>query len=66
MEIQALLAITTIPVTREETALRHAPQVVLVQKLAVLPLLAQPAEPMLAHQVIVIRPRRRGDVAIGT
>lgn len=54
MEIQAFLAITAIPVPGEEAALRHAPQVVLVQKLAVLPLLAQPAQPMLAHQVIVV------------
>ncbi|KFY22106.1 hypothetical protein V493_06843 [Pseudogymnoascus sp. VKM F-4281 (FW-2241)] len=66
MEIQTLLAITAIPVPSEETTLRHAPQVVLVQKLAVFPFLAQSAQPMLAYQVIVVRPCRRRDVAVGT
>lgn len=38
-----------------------------MQKLAVLPFLAQPAQPMLAHQVIVVRARtRRRRVAVGT
>lgn len=42
-------SIATIPIPHEEIALRHLPQVILVQELAALAFLAQAPQPMLAH-----------------
>lgn len=44
--------------------LRHHPQIELVQELAALAFLAQPSQPVLAHQVIVIRGRVGGRMFI--
>lgn len=52
VQVQALLAVGAVAVAHEEVALGHLAQVVLVQKLALLALLAQAAQPVLAHQRI--------------
>lgn len=57
VQIQTLLAVGAVPVAHEEVALGHLTQVVLVQKLALLALLAQAAQPVLAHQRV--EPARR-------
>ncbi|KAL7821923.1 hypothetical protein V8C26DRAFT_391403 [Trichoderma gracile] len=57
VQVQTLLAVGAVPVAHEEVALGHLAQVVLVQKLAVLALLAQPAQPVLAHERV--EPARR-------
>lgn len=48
-------SIGTVTISRKEITLRHLPQVVFVQELATLALLAQPSQPMLTDQIIVIR-----------
>ena len=50
VEVQALVAVGAVPVADEKVALWHLAQVVLVQELARLSLLAEAAEPVLAHQ----------------
>ena len=73
VQVQALVAVGAVAVAHEEVALGHLPQVVLVQELAVLALLAQAAQPVLAHERVepargpVGRPRelRVGDVPLG-
>lgn len=57
VQVQALLAVGAVAVAHEEVALGHLAQVVLVQKLALLALFAQPAQPVLAHQRV--EPTRR-------
>jgi len=75
VQVQALITIRAIPVPDEEIALRHLAQVVLVQELARLALLAEPAQPMLAYQRPVsatvrlagrVLRRIGGDVSLGT
>lgn len=55
VEVQALVAVGAVAVPHEEVALGHLAQVVLVQELAALPLLAQRPQPVLAHQRVVAR-----------
>lgn len=50
VQVQALLAVGAVAVAHKKVALGHLAQVVLVQKLALLALLAQAAQPVLAHQ----------------
>lgn len=57
VQVQTLLAIRTIPIPHEEVALWHLAQVIFVQELAVLALLAQAAQPVLAHERV--EPARR-------
>lgn len=45
----------TLTVLGEEVALRHLGQVVLVQELALVALLAEPAQPVLAHDALLAR-----------
>lgn len=52
VEIQALVAVGAVPVAHEEVALGHLAEVVLVQELAVLALLAQAAQPVLADEAV--------------
>lgn len=52
VQVQALVAVGTVAVAYEEVALGHLTQVVLVQELAALALLAQAPEPMLAYQAV--------------
>lgn len=75
MQIETLLAIGAVTVAHEEVALGHLPQVILVQELAMLALLAQPAQPVLADERVqaarraAARGAARGavrDVALGT
>jgi len=49
MGIETLISRRAVPVLGEPPAFRHASQVVLVQKLACIALLAEAAEPMLAY-----------------
>jgi hypothetical protein len=46
--------IAAIPIPHEEATLRHLPQIELMQELALLPLLAQSSQPMLADQVVEV------------
>lgn len=55
VQIQTLVAVAAVAVADEEVALGHLAQVVLVQELAALALLAQRAQPVLAHQRVVAR-----------
>lgn len=57
MQVQTLLAVGAVAVAHEEVALGHLAQVVLVQKLTVLALFAQAAQPVLAHERV--EPARR-------
>lgn len=68
VQIQALVAVGAVPVAHEEVALGHLAQVVLVQELAVLALLAEAAQPVLADERV--EPARGGlrvrrDVPLG-
>ena len=58
MQVQALVAVGAVPVAHEEVALGHLAQVVLVQELAVLALLAEPPQPVLADERV--EPARGG------
>jgi hypothetical protein len=49
MRIQALVSRRAVSVLGIPPALRHAPEVVLVQELARVAFLTQPAQPMLTH-----------------
>lgn len=62
MQVQALVAIRAIPVPHEEVAFWHLPQVVLVQELAVLALLAKAAEPVLTDERVEAA---RGRLGVG-
>lgn len=53
VEVEALVAVGAVAVADEEVALGHLAQVVLVQELAALALLAQRAQPVLAHERVV-------------
>ena len=57
MQVQTLLSIGAVPISHEEVAFWHLSQVILMQELAVLALLAQATKPVLAHQRI--QPPRR-------
>ena len=57
-------SITAIPIPHEEIALGHLPQVILVQELAALTLLAQTAQPVLAHQVVEVAVAALHDVPV--
>lgn len=57
VQVQTLLAVGAVAVAHEEVALGHLAQVVLVQKLTVLALFAQAAQPVLAHERV--EPARR-------
>ena len=64
VEVEALVAVGAVAVAEEEIALGHLAQIVLVQELARLPLLAQSPQPVLTHQRVVtsvpaVRRRRR-------
>ena len=48
VQIQALITVGAVPVAHKKVALGHLAQVVLVQKLARLALLAEAAKPVLA------------------
>lgn len=50
MQIETLITVRAVSVAHEEVALGHLSQVVLMKKLAVLALLAQAAQPVLADQ----------------
>lgn len=50
VQVQTLVTVGAVPVAHEEVALGHLAQVVLVQELAVLALLAQAAQPVLADE----------------
>lgn len=50
MQVETLLAIGAVPIPHKKITLRHLPQVILMQELAMLALLAQPTQPMLAHE----------------
>ncbi|TLD28624.1 hypothetical protein PspLS_03623 [Pyricularia sp. CBS 133598] len=52
VQVQTLLAVLAVAVADVKVALGHAAQVVLVQELAPVALLAQAAQPMLAHQAV--------------
>lgn len=49
MRIKTLIPRRTIPILRIPPTLRHPPQIILMQKLTRVALLAQPAEPVLAY-----------------
>lgn len=78
VQVQTLVAVAAVAVAHEEVALGHAPQVVLVQELAALALLAQAAEPVLADEAaegrcgggggggLLVRGRVAGGVPVGT
>lgn len=57
-------SIAAVPVPHEEVALGHLPQVVLVQELAALALLAQAAQPVLAHEVVEVAVVALRDMAV--
>ena len=52
VQIEALIAVGAVAVAHEEVALGHLAQVVLVQELARRALLAEAAQPVLAHQAV--------------
>lgn len=62
VEVQALVAVGAVAVPHEKVALGHLAQVVLVQELAVLALLAEAAEPVLADEGVETA---RGGLRIG-
>jgi hypothetical protein len=53
VHVQALISILAVPVLIEELTFAHLPQIVLVEVVARITLLAQPLQPMLADVVIV-------------
>lgn len=53
VQVEALVAVRAVAVADEEVALGHLAQVVLVQELAALALLAQRPQPVLAHERVV-------------
>lgn len=55
VQIQTLFAVRAVSVPRKEVALGHLAEVVLVQELALLALLAQTAEPVLADERVEAR-----------
>lgn len=55
VQVEALVAVRAVAVPHEEVALGHLAQVVLVQELAALALLAERAQPVLAHERVVAR-----------
>lgn len=57
VEVEALVAVGAVAVADEEVALGHLAQVVLVQELAALALLAERAQPVLADERVVARVR---------
>lgn len=69
VEVEALVAVGAVAVAHEEVALGHLAQVVLVEELAVLALLAEAAQPMLAHERVEsaggLRDLGVGDVSLG-
>lgn len=71
VDVEALVAVLAVAVLVVELALAHLPQVVLVEVVARVPLLAQAFEPVLAHVVVVLaavvvrRLLRRCRVAVG-
>ena len=58
--------ITTISISNKKTALRHLPQIKLMQKFAALSLLTQSSQPMLANQIIKVGIPVCGCMSVGT
>ena len=54
MDVETFVTILAVPILIEELALAHFAEVVLMQIVAFIPLLAKTFQPMLAHVVVVV------------
>lgn len=53
MQIQTLISIGAKSISAEKVTLRHLSQIILVKKLAMVTLLTEPAQPVLAYEIVV-------------